>query len=148
MRASTVLGPAFVFSVALAVGCGPGTKFAPVSGRVTLNGQPLANAPVSFQPIVEGGGIAPAPGSTGRTNANGEYTLLCADGRPGAWVGRHRVTITAVAEQVGDTDGRAAPRGGWPQADKVPARFNRDSKEEFSISQGGTDKADFLLTAP
>jgi hypothetical protein len=146
MRA-TFLGPALALPLALVVGCGSGPKYAPVSGRVTLNGQPLANATVSFQPIAEGSINAPAPGATGRTNANGEYTLASADGRTGAWVGKHRVRITAVAEQVGEGDARP-PRGGWPQADKVPPRYNKDSKEEFTVPAGGTDKADFALTAP
>jgi hypothetical protein len=147
MRASTILGPALALSLALAVGCESGSKYASVSGRVTLNGQPLANATVSFQPIAEGSVNAPGPGSTAKTNANGEYKLMAADGRSGAWVGKHRVQISLVTEQVADTDARA-PRGGWPQADKVPARYNRDSKEEFTVPAGGTDKADFALTAP
>jgi hypothetical protein len=144
MRA-TILGPALALPLALIVGCGSGPKYAAVSGRVTLNGQPLANATVSFQPIAEGSVNAPAPGSTGRTNANGEYTLSCADGRAGAWVGKHRVSISAVSEQAGDGDVRP-PRGGWPQVDKVPARYNKDSKEEFTVPAGGTEKADFALT--
>jgi hypothetical protein len=148
MRASAVLRPVFVLAVALAVGCGTGSKLASVSGRVTLNGQPLANATVSFQPIAEDGSLnAPALGSTGRTNANGEFTLTCADGRPGAWIGKHRVNITAITEQVGESDARP-PRGGWPQVDKVPPRYNRESKEEFTVPSGGTDKADFALTFP
>jgi len=148
MRISKNLGPAVALTLLLAVGCESGTKYAPVSGRVTLNGQPLANATVSFQPIAEGSVNAPGPGSTGRTNANGEFTLKAADGRPGAWVGKHRVQISMVTEQVADNSDARAPRGGWPQADKVPARYNRDSKEEFTVPAGGTDKADFALTSP
>lgn len=146
MRA-TILGPAVALPLALVVGCGSGAKYAPVSGRVTLNGQPLANATVSFQPIAEGKMDAPAPGAIGHTNANGEYTLVSADGRSGAWVGKHRVSISAVTEQVGEGDARP-PRGGWPQADKVPARYNKDTQEEFTVPAAGTDKADFALTSP
>jgi hypothetical protein len=148
MRASMVLRPAAALVLTLTVGCGSGTKYAPVSGRVTLNGQPLANATVSFQPIATEGNLeASALGSTGKTNANGEYTLTCADGHTGAWVGKHRVMISAVTEQVGETDARP-PRGGWPQKDKVPAKYNSDSKEEYTVPAGGTDKADFALKAP
>jgi hypothetical protein len=147
MRICTVLGPALALPLALTVGCGSGGKYAPVSGRVTLNGQPLANATVSFQPIAEGSLEAPAPGSTGQTNANGEFTLMSAGGRSGAWVGKHRVRITAVAQQATTGDERP-PRGGWPMADKIPARYNQDSKEEFTVPAGGTDKADFALTTP
>ena len=147
MRISTILGPAIAVPLVLAVGCSSGSKYATVSGRVTLNGQPLANATVSFQPIAEGSVNAPASGSTGKTNANGEYTLMAADGKPGAWVGKHRVQISALSEQAGEGDARP-PRGGWPLADKVPARYNRDSKEEFTVPAGGTDAANFDLTGP
>jgi hypothetical protein len=147
MRISRILGPAIAVPLVLAVGCGSEAKYARVAGRVTLNGQPLANATVSFQPIAEGSVNAPAPGSTGKTNDNGDYVLMCADGHAGACIGKHRVSISLVTERPGDSDARP-PRGGWPQADKVPARYNRDSKEQFVVSAEGTNKANFDLTSP
>jgi hypothetical protein len=138
-----VLGSAFI----LLAGCGSGPKYAPVSGRVTLNGKPLANATVSFQPIAHEGSIEAAPGSSGKTNANGEYTLSVSPSQSGAWVGKHRVMVSSLAEQVGESDARP-PRGGWPIVDKVPTRYNKDSKETFEVPSGGTDKADFTLTSP
>jgi hypothetical protein len=143
MRARLLVGVALV----LALGCGSGKQFAPVSGKVTLNGQPLANATVSFQPIAEAGSVEAAPGSTGKTNEKGEYSLTASDGKYGAWVGKHRVRISALQEQVGGGDQRP-PRGGWPQADKVPRRYNDESKETVQVLPSGTDKADFNLTAP
>jgi hypothetical protein len=137
----------FALAVALAVGCGPGNRFAPVSGRVTLNGQPLAGAVVSFQPIAPEGAVDAGPGSMGKTNENGEYTLQADTGQKGAWVGKHRVRISLVTQQVGEGDARP-PRGGWPHADKVPRRYNDESKETFDVLPGGTDKADFPLTSP
>ena len=41
--------------------------------------------------------------------------------------------------------GLPPPRGGWPQAEKVPSRYNSDSEETFDVPPGGTDKADFPL---
>jgi hypothetical protein len=139
----------FLFGVALllALGCGSGKKFAPVSGKVTLNGQPLAKALVSFQPIAAQGSVEAAVGSAATTNDKGEYTLKSSDGKIGAWVGKHTVRISAVSEQVGEGDERP-PRGGWPQANKVPRRYNDDSKETFDVPSGGTDKANFDLKAP
>src|SRR5437870_753812 len=87
MRARLLIG----FAVVVATGCGGGTKFAAVSGRVTLNGQPLANATVSFQPIPGKGVIDPGPGSLGKTNDNGDFSLILPTGQLGAVVGRHRV---------------------------------------------------------
>jgi hypothetical protein len=122
-------------------------KFVPVSGKVTLNGKPLANATVSFQPMAAKGSVEAGPGSQGKTNAEGGYSLQASTGRNGALVGEHRVIITALAQQVGDSDERP-PRGGWPLKDKVPARYNANSKETFTVPPGGTDQADFDLHSP
>src|SRR5262245_25108766 len=90
-RAIVLLG---CVAVALS-GCGRWGA-APVSGKVTLNGKPLANAKVTFQPIGTGGKEA-GPASVGETNAAGEYTLtMIRKGGAGAVVGKHRVTITAL----------------------------------------------------
>ena len=128
-------------------GCGSGGQFAPVSGRVTLNGKPLAGATVSFQPIAPEGSRDAAPGSTGKTNENGEYTLVGSNGQTGAWVGKHRVVITLVSAEVGESDARP-PRGGWPMKEKIPAKYNDSSKETFTVPSGGTTSADFALTGP
>jgi hypothetical protein len=49
---------------------GCGSEYATVTGRVTLDGEPLPNATVSFMPEAEGG----RP-SFGRTGADGGYSL-------------------------------------------------------------------------
>jgi hypothetical protein len=142
MRARLLL---LVFFVAV-LGCSS-KKLAPVSGRVTLNGKPLANATVSFQPIAEGKSPDAGAGSTGKTDEDGRFTLKTSTGQEGAVVGKHRVRISALETQVGDSDERA-PRGGWPQGDKVPKRYNSESNETFDVLRGGTDKADFPLKSP
>src|SRR3954453_22377178 len=74
-------------------GCGADPyAMAPVSGRVTVDGQPVAGLRVSFEPI--GGRHRPLPGpdSTAVTDADGRYTLSTTDaGRRGAVVGPCRV---------------------------------------------------------
>jgi hypothetical protein len=140
MRARLAVGLALV----LALGCG-GKKFVPVSGKVTLNGQPLVGATVGFQPIATGG-VEAAPGSTGKTDDKGEYTLTASTGQSGAWVGKHRVIISLVSPQVGDDDARHSRRGP-PLADKVPPRYNKDSKEVVEVPPEGLKK-DFTLTSP
>jgi hypothetical protein len=115
-----------------------------------MNGQPLANALVSFQPIAKEGEInAAGQGSTGKTNEKGEYILTFSNGKPGAVVGKHRVLISVLEPQVGDSDARP-PRGGFPLANKVPERYGLGEKDELSfvVPAGGTDKADFPLTSP
>ena len=84
--------------VAVAAGCG-GEKLAPVSGVVTLDGAPLADASVTFQPVAQGG-IDAGSGSYAKTDAEGRYTLRTVTGdRRGAVVGKHVVRISQY-EQI------------------------------------------------
>ena len=55
----------------LIVGCGKsGSELAPVSGRVTLDGQPIVGARLRFQPEASGG--SPSYGST---DQDGRFVL-------------------------------------------------------------------------
>jgi hypothetical protein len=127
------------------VGCGDGgAKVIPVSGRVTLNGKPLANANVLFSPIGKPGEVNAGDGSTGKTNADGEYTLTTSHGLAGAQVGTHRVRISVQVQQAGTGDERR-PRGGWPIAEQIPAKYNDLT---FEVTATGPIKKDFELTSP
>jgi hypothetical protein len=111
----------------LALGCGP--RLGAVKGRVTLGGQPLANAAVNFQPV--GNEVNPGIGSSGRTDANGEYSLSLIDGKGnGAIVGRHRVMIRSINPASGEDDRTRPP------ADRVPRRYNMDSELTFDVKPG------------
>jgi hypothetical protein len=133
--------------VSMMIGCGGSERFAPVSGKVTLNGNPLAHATVSFQPFAKTGSIEAGEGSTGKTNEKGEFTLSSSTGKRGALLGKHGVSISALDPQIGEHDTRP-PRGGWPRADKVPSRYNAKTELTFDVPSGGTNKADFDLTSP
>jgi hypothetical protein len=141
MRAHLLLGLALV----CAVGCGK--KYATVSGKVTLNGEPLAKATVSFQPIAREGSVESGIGSQAKTNDKGEFTLTTSTGQKGALVGKHEVRISLLEQQVGEADTRP-PRGGWPMHDKIPGRYNKDTTLTFDVPSGGTNKADFPLKSP
>jgi hypothetical protein len=94
---SATLRPPVVFVLLLLAlaGCGKGgPEIAPVHGRVTLFGQPLANADVQFQPD------GAQRSSSGRTNAEGQYELAYKRGQPGALVGPHTVRIWVSPEVV------------------------------------------------
>jgi hypothetical protein len=87
---------------AIAGGCGSKNEDrAPVQGTVTYQGQPLANALVVFMP--ETPDKLPA---TGLTNASGRYQLMTMVAGDGASIGKHRVTITARAEEKKPPDGQ------------------------------------------
>jgi hypothetical protein len=143
MRVQLLLG----FGVVLAAGCGS-QKVVPVSGRVTMNGTPLAGATVSFQPIARAGSVEAGIGSTGKTDANGEFSLRTATGEQGAWVGEHRVVITLqTTVKAAEDDGRPR-RGGPPQIETIPARYNTRTDLKFEVRPGATSAADFALKSP
>jgi hypothetical protein len=134
MRVRLLFGLVVVLA---AGGCGS-RNVAPVSGRVTLNGAPLANATVAFQPIAKEGTVDAGLGSTGKTDANGEYTLKTAKGQNGAVVGKHRVMISVVVTEAAPEDD-SRKRGGPPQKEIVPRRYNGVKTElSFDVPAGGT----------
>lgn len=126
-------------------GCGSseGYTLVPVSGTITLDGQPLAGASISFQRA--GGEATVGPGSGAVTDAGGKYELKTAEveSRPGAVVGMHVVRITGVQEQRDASDDTPRPMA----KDPVPPRY-RDPGLTFDVPAGGTDKANFELTSP
>jgi hypothetical protein len=126
--------------VVCAAGCS-GSRFVPVSGRITLNGKALVNAKVVFQPVAEEKN--PGPGSQGTTDKDGRFTLASMTGEhQGALVGKHKVSI--VAYEGDDT----TPSSGSDMAFRkriVPDEFNVNSKLTFDVPAGGTSEANFDL---
>src|SRR6185369_10317424 len=106
-------------------GCGSG-QFAPVSGTVTLDGKPLANAAVNFQPVEsKDSGLA----SAGKTDASGRYSLrVVMNNASGAVVGKHRVSISTLQEEDPTKD---LPPGKQRPKDPIPARYNTKTELTF-----------------
>ncbi len=101
-------------------GCGGSDSgLAPVRGRVRLNGQPLADAIVEFQPA----GKAP---SVGVTDEDGNFQLQYSKHRWGAVVGSHRVKIDH------DVDGRE----GRASLVRIPVRYNVKSELQREVVSG------------
>jgi hypothetical protein len=120
-----------------AAGCGD--NIAPVSGRITQDKKPLANAKVVFQPASEA--KEPGPGSIGTTDAEGRYTLQLMTGRGnGAVIGMHKVSITAYNE-IAD-EGKPAHQKGFGTP-LVPPEYNAQTKLTFDVPRGGSTSADF-----
>jgi hypothetical protein len=142
MRARSLLG----LAAFLALGCGS-KDLVPVSGTVTLNGKPLVGATVTFLSVADEGSAYAGTSSLGKTDKDGHYSLQTTKGAKGARVGKYRVSISLLKEQVGDRDERR-PRGGWKLADEVPTLYNEKTTLTFDVPDGGTDQADFPLTSP
>jgi len=121
-----------------AAGCESKAGLAPVSGKITLDGKPLAAAHVVFQP--EAGSKAPdIGGSYAFTNENGEYTLRTFDGdHVGAALGTHQVQVNLKIDTEGNPRPRTPPK-------MLPARYNRQSELTFDVKPGGSTQANFDL---
>lgn len=126
------------------VGCS-GPSFVPVSGKVTLDDKPLANATVGFYPLEVKAGET-APNSSGRTDDKGEYTLQAVlTKNKGAVVGKHRVSITVEPDLTGsDLPANMLPKGGRPPK-LLPIYQGESSELKCDVPSGGKTDANFAL---
>jgi hypothetical protein len=91
MNLRVCFGLLLIATTGLAIGCGTNSKTAPVRGRVTYKGKPVANANVSFSPTESTGRAA----ATGITDSSGHFTLQTAATNDGAQPGKYQVSIIA-----------------------------------------------------
>jgi hypothetical protein len=112
----------------LASGCSQEPRRYPVSGAVTLDGQPIPSGDILFVPIA--GDRGPDPG----TIKDGRYELL-------ATAGEKRVEISASKIRPGGARGA----GGEPVAEEyVPSRYNTESKLTAEVQAKGDKSANRL----
>ncbi len=83
---------AFTLGILILCGCQEGPELGEVTGKVTMQGQPVPFAYVVFQPI-ERGTYASA-----YTKVDGTYNLQFSESRNGAQVGKHQISIRTAAE--------------------------------------------------
>lgn len=124
--------------LSLCVGCSSrGFEVSPVSGAVTLDGKPLANASVAFQPRGGGELAEVGPTSAGTTDIEGRFSLkTISDDQVGAVVGEHIVWISTSSG--GAADSAAAGK------EQVPLKY-QDGSLRFTVPPGGTESANFDL---
>jgi len=113
----------------LIVGCSPSPRppLGRVSGIVTLDGAPLANATVRFTPA------GPGRTSEGTTDADGHYELRYLRAIPGANVDMHTVCITTAGEKNGGRE-------------LLPPRYHSRSQLKARVVRG-TNDLDFDLSS-
>ena len=106
------------------LGCGSsGPPLGGVSGTVTLDGEPVANASVVFTP--EG----PGRPSITKTDANGRYTISFTGSQSGALVGTHQVTVSTA--DITD-EGENIP-------ERIPAKYNMKGSISVTVEAGRND---------
>ncbi len=137
-------------SLVFVVGCsGNGFEFAPVSGKVTIDGKPAVDFHVAFEPIGSQKNPNPGPGSIGVTNAEGIFTLLSVPGKTkGAVVGKHRIRIVVQKHGADGTDEDAAVtlQNASVPFQQLPARYHDSTELTFEVPSQGTSSANFDLS--
>lgn len=130
-------------------GCGEKTGTIPISGKVTYQGKPVANARVMFTP--KSGG-RPADGNT---NADGGYRLGTFMAGDGALPGEYSVAISHSDVDVTKppsteiTDGAAyEPIKEETAKSKIPAKYQSPTQSGLKavVEASGPKVFDFALT--
>jgi hypothetical protein len=142
MKAECFL-PVVVAVLFAAVGCSEGRfEIVPVSGVVTIDGEPIAEAYVNFQPQATGEDGLAGVGSFGRTDANGRYELMTIKREPGAVVAPHQVRIQSRLSK----DSEDGTRKILVRKEMLPPKYHSRTELTFEVPPGGTDQANFDLT--
>ncbi len=109
-------------------GCDRGDrpKLGEVTGTVTLDAQPLADAAVVFSPVTGG------RQSMGITDSDGRFELTYIRDIRGAKLGRHKVSITTASEESPE--------------EMLPVRYNAETTLTAEVKPGD-NICDFPLTS-
>jgi hypothetical protein len=141
-RLFTLVGLVAAAVAPLVAGCGGSEEdLAPVSGTVTLDGQPLAGAKVEFGLQTEGIALGKTTGTNAvaMTDANGRYSLQYTLKEKGAPIGKHVVRITTRSMTV-DANGKEVL-----VPERLPPKYNVQSELTAEVKPG-SNKIDFPLT--
>jgi hypothetical protein len=127
----------------LGVGCSKKEKALPVypvTGTVTYENKPVEGATVVFRNPAE----PTSKVATGRTDANGRFTLMTYKEGDGAVAGDHEVTVTKFTSQASGeklTMEDAAKQKSSPakSQSEIPLKYSnaKTSKLKFTVSKSG-----------
>lgn len=141
-RIASVLLLTFV-AIAATMGCGQsGPIRAPIQGKITVGGQPLAKGRILFTPVAPNQGPA-----TSAVIAEGAYSI---PQNEGPVVGKNRVEVEADWNLGFALDDEAAfaKRGGKPlPPNPIPPQFNRESQLVVEVKRGEENTYDVTVPA-
>ncbi len=105
-----------------ATGCGSAGDYHPVTGKVTLDGQPLADARVVFTPTDETGQSA-----FGKTDASGTYSMISGTNK-GVTPGSYKVSVTSSPPESTETVDPAAVASSGEEYEKMLQNYDSAPK--------------------
>jgi len=133
-------------------GCDSGPPpLAPVRGRVTFEGRPLAKVRVEFIPEAPTGDRFLR--SLAQTNEKGEFEMYCDDGRQGVVIGWHRVVLATDSRSAARERNPFEPestRDSTPTSSvfRIPRAYNSvaTTPERHEVKLDGENKFEFKVT--
>ena len=137
MNRTVVLG---ALCAALATGCSD--EYAgrmPVSGKVTLEGRPLSDATITFEPL-DGQDTA-----SGAAVEDGVYKV---ERKAGLKPGKYVVRITAgdgVTPANEEEGGNPGGNTNILSRDRIPADYSESSKQQIEVKSDGPNTFDFSI---
>jgi hypothetical protein len=132
-------------------GCGGGDRLPrqAVSGKVTLDGQPLDSAQITFTPTGTGG----ASTSGAAQVSGGTFSIPRGEG---LIPGNYRVSISVSKEvavkpsgktETDSVTGEVIPPRTSALMETLPARYNAQSELKADVTQGGPNEFTFPVTS-
>ncbi|MES2794013.1 MAG: carboxypeptidase-like regulatory domain-containing protein [Planctomycetota bacterium] len=138
----------------LCVGCGPRLdkwqldrpELAKAAGTVTLNGQPLKEAVITFFPVTG------SHSAFAKSDAKGSYVLTTFDPDDGAVAGDYKVTVSKldIQYEADPVSPYTAPPLYHSEQSLVPDEFgdSQTTKLTASVPTSGSEAIDLALTGP
>ena len=122
------------------VGCGNEYDSVPVTGTVILDGEPVPDCLVIFEPIAPEEESVAGPSSSGVTDSQGMFELkMMFNGQVGAKVGKHRVRISNAKGKIGPNGGHIVDEG------TIPGCYHTETILTYEVKAGEPIVADFSL---
>lgn len=131
VRSRCCCGVAAGLLLAVAGGCGGGSRSVPVEGRVTFDGRPIEEGTILFRS--PSGPVMPASGPI----EDGRYTVLVTPGP--------KIVEVMAARTTGSPDPLMQVR---PRQQYIPDRYNIRSTLTAEVKADGPNSFDFALTRP
>ncbi|QDV66796.1 hypothetical protein Poly24_04840 [Rosistilla carotiformis] len=97
-----------------------------VEGIVTMDGAPLANVSIIFQPQDDPNARA----SMGVSDEQGHYSLSYHTDKQGALIGSHKVSVTTPTD---------APDPSGQAKEPIPAKYNSKTELVVEVTAGSND---------
>lgn len=131
---------AIAAALAMCGGCSDGPRLGSVEGIVTLDGRPVTNGKVLFQP-------AAGRGAEGIIQSDGSFAMATDGEGAGAHLGLHKVAIVAYEQ---GSSGRPEPGGPRTTLKPlVPERYLAPGTSGLTYEvKPGENRAEFALTSP